>query len=761
MLVTKFDLYIPHRVVIYLRMSQEGQNPRSPDQQEAVIRELIKRLGLPWIIVAVYRDDFISARFTRKRPSFQRMLKDLKTGVVQATLVLVDTFERLTRADNGDSIRESLRKIGVLVLTANSNFNDPTSSSGRALSAFEALRASEDGKVKAHNVLRGKQDAVRLKQWPGGAAPFGFYLEAVFKTENGLQVIAYRIPKPNPATKWIVEEIFRLADELGYGTSRIAKALNNDSRIPEELKPFHPATIGEILDNEMHIGDYIWGKNCTGIVDEVRVVQPLPKEEWLHITEFCEPIIARERWDRVQALRQARREKCPKKPKTQPAIAGLATPGIALKYPLTGLVFCAHCHRRMNPQSSSEYQSVSGDVRRYVHYGCTGLAGGLCDNRKRIPEDWLRGIVVSLMRSRLQLDDCGPTSTRLLEFVEIVRRELELHQALQPDPTAALQAEQHDLEARCGGWTQSLGNRDLSAIVRHTIEGELERAMTRIQQIEAEQMARLAGTQQRQQVLDPQEISERLQRLATMLNEGNASAMNLMLSHHIDSIWCDDSGHVVIRTCKLGALAGDLTLFITDSSRLQGSASDAVPAKFCAKPRRRARLDIKGAIEDDEAEIEANEFAVDTDRFAGLGPEWFAEDHFDVPETLSWAQANAQAVAEFRLSTHSSMEVTAKHFNKTTPTIRAALNYAKEKYGIDAFGKSISRPTLPNWSRANAQAVVEFMSQPDVTMKMAVAHFERTEPTIRKALEFAKSAAAQADTPKRDDGEVDSRYDAA
>ncbi|WP_254508961.1 hypothetical protein [Anatilimnocola floriformis] len=343
----------------------------------------------------------------------------------------------------------------------------------------------------------------------------------------------------------------------------------------------------------------------------------------------------------------------------------------------------------------------------------------------------------------------------------MVRRELESHVALQPDPSAALKAEQHDLEDQCSGWKQSLGNRDLSAIVRHSIEGELERAMTRIQQIEAEQAARLAGTQQRQQVLDPQEISERLQRLATMLNEGNASAMNLMLSHHIDTIWCDDTGHVVIRTCKLGALAGDLTLFITDSSCPPGSASGAAAAKFCAKPRRRARLDIKGAIDDDEAEIEANEFAVNTDRFAGLGPEWFAEDHFDVPETLSWAEANAQAVAEFRLKNHASMEVTAKHFGKTVPTIRAALKYAKEKFGIDAYGKSVSRPNLPNWSRTNAQAVAEFMSRPDVTMKMAVAHFERTEPTIRKAMAFAKIATAQADAPKQDDDAADSRSDAA
>lgn len=761
MLPTTFDLRAPYRVVLYLRMSQEGQNPRSPDQQEAVIRELIKRMDLPWTVVTVYRDEAISGRFTRKRPNFQRMLKDLKTGVVQANLILVDTFERLTRADNGDAIRLSLQKMGVLVLTANSNFTDPTSSGGRVLSAFEALRASEDGKVKAHNVLRGKRDAVRLKQWPGGAAPFGFCLEAVFETVKGLEEIAYRIPKPNPATKWIVEEIFRLADELGYGTSRIAKALNNDPRIPEDLKPFHPATIGEILDNEMHIGEYVWGKNCTGIVDEVRVIQPLPKEEWLHILEFCEPIIDHERWDRVQALRQARREKCPKKPRTQPAIAGLATPGIALKYPLTGLVRCAHCRRRMNPQSSAPYQSVSGDVRRYVYYGCTGLAGGLCENRKRIPEEWLRETVVFLVRSRLHLDDCDPTSPALAEFVKLVQRELDAHEALLPDPSTALLAERQALQERCRGWLQSLGNPELSPLVRHGIEAEYEQANARIQQIDADQVARVAGKVQRERALDPQEVSQRLQSLATLLSESNASAMNLMLSHHIETIWCDETGHVIVRTCKLGALSSDLGLFTQDLAGPADSPASVAPAKYCANPRRRARLDIKGAIEDDEAEIEANEFAVDTNRFAGLGPEWFAEDHFDVPETLSWAEANAQAVAEFRLNNHASMEVTAMHFGKTVPTIRAALKYAKEKFGIDAYGKSVSRPNLPNWSRTHAQAVADYMGQPNITMKMAVAHFGKTEPTIRKALDFAKAEATQTGSPNQDDRQIEDQSDAA
>ncbi len=50
MLVTKFDLYIPHCVVIYLRMSQEGQNPRSPEQQEETIRDLIRANIKVWML---------------------------------------------------------------------------------------------------------------------------------------------------------------------------------------------------------------------------------------------------------------------------------------------------------------------------------------------------------------------------------------------------------------------------------------------------------------------------------------------------------------------------------------------------------------------------------------------------------------------------------------------------------------------------------------------------------------------------------------
>ena len=173
MLKTTFDLYRRYRVIIYLRMSSKHQNPRSPDQQLSVIKELIRQLELPWDIVAIYRDDGISGRYNRKRPNYQRMIRDLKTRKVQADLILVDTFERLTRADDGDKIRRDFMRMGLLVLTADTRFADPTTMVGQAMTMLESFRSREDGRIKAHNVLRGKKDAVYLKHWAGGVPPLG------------------------------------------------------------------------------------------------------------------------------------------------------------------------------------------------------------------------------------------------------------------------------------------------------------------------------------------------------------------------------------------------------------------------------------------------------------------------------------------------------------------------------------------------------------------------------------------------------------
>ena len=409
MLRTEFDRSQPRRVVIYARMSTDRQNARSPDQQIATVKEVIRRQGLPWTVVATYRDDAKSGRYKYKRPQFVKMLSDLKSGRLDVSLLLVDTFERLSRADDGADLRRQLQRAGVLVLTGDSGFADPTTSSGMALTFVESIRATEDGRIKAHNVLRGKKDALRQRHWPGGPVPFGYRLRNVMTTKNGVEEIDHRVLEPDPKTRWIIAEVFRLAYEKGWGTNRIAKSLQKDARIPKELKPFFSSTIGAWLDNEIYCGTLVWGKNCTGIVDDARVLQPLPKSEWERIPDFCEPIVAQDFWDRVQQLRRQRgqnsRRSRKAKRRQSDSPTGPSAHGIALKYMLTGLVRCAHCRRAMTPSSSQHYTTKSGEERHYLYYVCPGFADGLCDNGRSIPEKWLREKVVELVRQRLFFEE--------------------------------------------------------------------------------------------------------------------------------------------------------------------------------------------------------------------------------------------------------------------------------------------------------------------------------------------------------------------
>lgn len=400
MLKTKFGLNPNPRVVIYARMSSSKQNPRSPEQQITTIKDTLKRLGLNWQVVAVYRDDAISGRYFRKRPGFQKMLRELKSGVLRADYVLVDTFERLSRAENNAEIRRMLLKAGTLVLTADSQFADPNSVSGRALSFMETYRASEECRIKAHNVLRGKKDAVREGKWPGSSPPFGFYLKNVMVIRHGVEELDHRILVPIPELKWIVEFIFTLSAQENFGPVRICKKLNSHPDIPSHLKPFTEATIASILRNELYYGEMVWGKNCTGIEDDVRVMQSIPEEEWVVNSEFCEPIISKDLWQQSMQMIESRRRRVTA-PDPDADHSGLRPRGVALKYPLSGLVVCSSCGRAMVSSASSAYTTKAGEVRSYASYGCPGYRSGACDNDRRVPESWLRETVIQLVKDRL------------------------------------------------------------------------------------------------------------------------------------------------------------------------------------------------------------------------------------------------------------------------------------------------------------------------------------------------------------------------
>ncbi len=401
-----FDPKIQNRVVLYLRMSSELQNKRSLEQQRAEIERLIKALGYNWNIIAIYRDEAKSGRLLRQRHGYQRMLRGIQTGELVVDLILVDTLERFGRVEELPVIRKRLyEEHGVLILTADSGFVDPTSVAGKALGTVEAIRAEQHGHALAHNVSRGKIDAIHLKHWPGGPPPFGLSLKSVMKIVSGREELDYCVLVRNLITDWIIVLLFETAAKTAWGTTRLGRFLTAHPQIPAEYKPFHPPTIAYWLDQEIYYGELVWPKNATGIVGDRHVREPNRAEDIFHIPDFCEPLVSRDLFDEVQRLRQLRRQRSAvalsrKAGKTEKNILAPA-PGMTVNYLLSGLLFCAECGLRMIASPSSPYTTKSGAIKRYTVFACPGAKAGHCSNKVTVPEEWISDVVISKLRERL------------------------------------------------------------------------------------------------------------------------------------------------------------------------------------------------------------------------------------------------------------------------------------------------------------------------------------------------------------------------
>ena len=402
MIERTFDRHKPYTYVTYGRMSHEKQNRRSPDQQFNEIDLELSVQRLPWKVLKRYRDDAISGRLFLKRPGLQQMLWDFRTRTVLPDLLLLDTRARIGRADEVTAIRkELLEEFGIYILTADSHFADPTTTAGRFLAAFDELRASEDNRTKAHDVLRGKRDQVMRKFWPGGVPPHGFKLHRKFIEVNGNLELEGSILIHDAEWLWIVRKIFERADETGEGQTRLARFINNHPDVPKKLLPIPGSTIGIMLDSELYYGDFHFPKHCTDIISEVRVCERNEPEKIMIVSDFCEPIVSRELWDRVQVVRNSRRKTTGQARDQQNKAEKLIRPlvsGIGIKHLLSGLARCGECGASMRPVGTSP---AKDPTCRYVYFACPRSMDGTCSNKTTVPRNWLIEQVVELIKTSL------------------------------------------------------------------------------------------------------------------------------------------------------------------------------------------------------------------------------------------------------------------------------------------------------------------------------------------------------------------------
>ena len=298
-------------VAAYMRLSREDgdkEESNSIGSQRDMIRDFIlKREDM--VLVQEYVDDGFSG-VSFERPSFQRLLEDLRAKKVDA--IVVKDFSRFARnyIDSGRYLEKVFPGMGVRFVSINDNYDScgERSQSDALLVPFKGILNDaycKDISMKIRSQLDIKR---KTGDFIGAFCTYGYQKSPENKNRLVVDEEAARV----------VEMIFRLRIQ-GMTNSSIAARLNSMSvPSPSAYKAakgmryksgfrvagqagWTAVAIRRILTNEVYVGTLIQHKRGTPNY-KVKTEIQYDESDWIVIPNSHQPIIEQTDFDTVQSL---------------------------------------------------------------------------------------------------------------------------------------------------------------------------------------------------------------------------------------------------------------------------------------------------------------------------------------------------------------------------------------------------------------------------------------------------------------------------
>ena len=374
---------------LYLRLSRDDgdkEESNSITGQRELLRDYISQRP-EFREYAVRVDDGFSGS-TFERPSFQKMIEDVKAG--RTDCIIVKDLSRFGRnyLDAGEYIEKIFPFLGVRFIAVNDNYDSlgDKKASDDLIIPFKNLineAYCRDISVKIRSQLEIKR---KNGQFLGSFAAFGYLKDE--QNKNKLVVDQYAADIVRDIFKWKLE---------GVSPQDIADALNKLGVLsPMEYKRslgmkfttsfktnskalWSAGTVIRVLKNPIYTGVLVQGKETT---PSYKVHKRITKDEsdWSVIEDSHEAIISKIDFDSVQKVLKCDTRRSP----------GSKAVGL-----FSGMIFCGDCG------ASMVRKTVPAGEKKYVYYVCSVHKQDKSCSPHRIRDNALEEIVLDSLKQHI------------------------------------------------------------------------------------------------------------------------------------------------------------------------------------------------------------------------------------------------------------------------------------------------------------------------------------------------------------------------
>ena len=375
---------------LYLRLSRDDgdkEESNSITGQRELLRDYIsQRPELREYAVRV--DDGFSGS-TFERPSFQKMIEDVKAG--RTDCIIVKDLSRFGRnyLDAGEYIEKIFPFLGVRFIAVNDHYDSlgDKKASDDLIIPFKNLineAYCRDISVKIRSQLEIKR---KNGQFLGSFATFGYLKDE--QNKNKLVVDEYAADIVRDIFKWKLEgvspqDIADTLNKLGvlspmeYKRSLGMKFTTSFKTNTKAL--WSAGTVIRILKNPIYTGVLVQGKETT---PSYKVHKRITKNEseWIVIEDSHEAIITKIDFNSVQKILKLDTRRSPDDEAVQL---------------FSGMVFCGDCG------ASMVRKTVPAGGKKYVYYVCSSHKQDKSCSPHRMRDTVLEGIVLDSLKQHIR-----------------------------------------------------------------------------------------------------------------------------------------------------------------------------------------------------------------------------------------------------------------------------------------------------------------------------------------------------------------------